>query len=130
MSTFSNNHLGATTATSLTVSGQAVSAQPATLSPASTSQTIDWSLGNCQILSLASGTGDVTVSFLNPKAGGSYIIEIEQHATVPRNVVWPINVKWPSAAVPVISTGANAVDMVSLYYNGTYYRGNYGQDYR
>jgi hypothetical protein len=130
MSTFLNNHLGAATATSLTVAGQAVSAQPAILAPTGMAQTIDWAAGNCQILSLAAATGTVTVSFLNPKAGGSYIIEVEQHLTVPQNITWPINVKWPSATAPTISTGAGAVDMISLYYNGSFYRGNYGQDYR
>lgn len=116
----------------LELPGQSYMAQVTTTTPTGTTATINWNNGNNQVLDLSSATGDVTLTLTNPQAGASYILKIIQHATVAKNVVWPVagTVKWPAGAVPTITTGASAVDMVSLYWDGAAYRANWGGDYK
>ena len=113
----------------LQVHGQSLSVLPAILTPTGTTQTIDWDDGNAQILDLESATGDVTVTLINEKAGGSYIIEIRQDSATPRDIVWPASVLFAGGIVPVISVGANAVDVMSLFFNDVSFLANIGQDF-
>lgn len=64
-----------------------------------------------------------TVSFSNPVIGTTYKFILTQDATGGRTVTWPSNVKWAGGVAPTLSTAANAVDIVTLYYNGTNYYG-------
>ena len=109
--------------------GQVYSALASTLVPTGTTQTVDWSKGNSQVLTLASASGDVTVTMTNPKPGASYILKVIQHATVAKNVIWPGTVLWPDSVLPVISTGASVVDIVSLFWDGAHYYSTIGQNY-
>ena len=81
------------------------------------------------MLSLASATGNVTLTFTNPKAGAVYVLKVTQHATSFKNIVWPAAVKWSGGVLPTISAVANAVDTVVLFYDGTYYYANVSQNY-
>lgn len=95
------------------------------LAPAGTTETVDFNNGNVQFLSLASASGDVTVTFSNPAVGSVYRIWITQGAT-PRNVIWPAAVKWPQGVSPILSTANGAVDLVELYYTtSAVYRGEW-----
>lgn len=111
------------------VEGQIYSDIAATLTPAGTTETIDWDDGNFAVLDLESASGNVTLTLSNPNAGASYIIEIRQDSTVPLDVVWPGAVLWPGGTAPVISVGADAVDEIRLDYNGTSYLGRFDQNY-
>ena len=111
------------------VTGQMYSALPANLVPTGTTQTINWNSANGQTLSLASSTGNVTVTLTNPKSGGVYVLKIIQHATSFKNIVWPASVKWSGGVLPTISAVANAVDTVVLFYDGTNYYANISQNY-
>ena len=96
---------------------------PTTLTPAGTTQAIDWSNGSIQTIDLGSATGDVTLTALsNPLAGGLYRIFVIQGAT-PRDLIWPASVKWPQGQKVILSTTASAVDMIELYFDGTNYYG-------
>lgn len=113
----------------LTISGQAYSIIQATLTPTGTTQTVNWNTGNSQILTLASATGTVTLTFSNPLPGATYVLKIIQHASSAKDITWPATVKWPDGIIPVITTTASAVDIASFFYDGTNYYGNIGQAY-
>lgn len=105
------------------IEGQSYSLYDSTvLAPSGTTQAIDWNNGNSQVLDLESASGDVTLTFANAKTGASYILEVRQDSATPRDINWPADVTWPSASVPIISVAANAVDIFTLWYNGTNYR--------
>lgn len=100
----------------------------ATLTPAGAVQTIDFDTGNIQTLDLSSSSGDVTVTLSNPQAGAVYWIWIIQGA-VDRNVIWPASVKWPQTQSPLLSSGVGKIDLVTLYYTGSTYRGQWELDF-
>jgi hypothetical protein len=126
-----NVGIGTTNPTAdLQVVGQVAINIPSTMTPTGTTQTVDWNSGNVQILSLASATGNVTVTLSNPVAGATYALKVVQHATTARNIVWPAAVKWPGGTAPTITTTANSVDLITLYYDGTVYLGDQGADYK
>jgi len=101
--------------------GQAVAT---TLTPAGTTETVDFDLGMIQTLDLSAATGDVTLTLTNPIAGASYKLWIVQGATF-KNVLFPVNVKWPQAQAPILTDAAGAVDLVELYYTGSEFRGQW-----
>ncbi|MBR9701030.1 hypothetical protein GOV11_04150 [Candidatus Woesearchaeota archaeon] len=94
--------------------------QASTLTPAGTTETLDFDLGNVQIIDLGAATGDVTLTLSNPVQGSLYRIFIIQGATV-RDLVWPASVKWPQGQKILLSTDDDAKDYVTLYYDGTDY---------
>jgi len=98
------------------------------LAPAGTTQTIDWDDGLIQNLSLASASGNVTLTLDNPLTGALYRVQITQGAT-PRTLVWPAAVLWPQGVDPILSTGNGDVDSVWLYFDGTSYFGEWELDY-
>lgn len=100
-----------------------------TLTPTGTTQTVDWTNGSIQRLSLASATGNVTLTITNPVAGVEYRLFIIQGAT-PRNVVWPAACLFPQDQEPILSTTSGYVDSVRLYFDGTNYFGDWENDYR
>jgi hypothetical protein len=116
-------------ASKLQVSGLLANVMPSTMAPAATTQTIDWSTGNIQTVSLASATGNVTLTFSGATAGSALALKVVQGAT-PRNLVWPANVKWPNATAPTITTANGATDLITLFYDGTNYFGAAGQNYQ
>lgn len=125
-----NVGIGTTNPTAkLQVNGQFVTSLPSTMTPTGTTQTIDWSTGNLQTLNLASATGNVTLTFANGVPGAALGIKIIQGST-PRNIVWPASVKWPGGLAPTISTGNGAMDLVTLFFDGTFYLAAAGQNYQ
>jgi hypothetical protein len=95
-------------------------AQATTLTPAGTTQTVNFNDGNNQKITLGSATGNVTVTLSNPQTGGLYKIFLIQGAT-PRTIIWPATVKWPQGIAAILSAANGAVDIVELYYDGTNY---------
>ena len=77
--------------------------------------TLDLSLGNNRRVRLI---GNTTLNFSNMLPGGFYVLEIVQDGTGSRLITWPGAVKWPSGLAPTLSTGANKIDMISMYWNG------------
>ena len=88
--------------------------------------TIDWTLGNKQKTKL---TGNATLTFTDPGGPTSLVYRVVQDATGSRTVTWPATVKWPGGVIPVLSTGANAIDIVAFYFDGTDYYGNFSSNY-
>lgn len=48
---------------------------------------------------------------------------------VARDVIWPAAVKWPGGQKPILSSTNDAVDKVTLYYDGATYRGDWDTNY-
>lgn len=112
----------------LVVSGQAASSQDTETQAASAAHTIDFADGNSTVWDLQAATGNVTLTLSNPVAGASYIIKIIQSSTA-RTVTWPAAVLWPGGTAPTITATTDAIDIVSLYYDGTNYLANFNQAY-
>lgn len=55
----------------------------------------------------------------NMRAGATYIVRFIQDATGNRTITWNAVYKFPGGIDPVLSTGANAVDLISFYCDGT-----------
>jgi hypothetical protein len=113
----------------LHITGQVAVAIPAANIPAATTQVIDWSLGNLQVVNLSSATGNVTLILSNPVSGASYGIKVVQGANA-RNLVWPTEVKWPGGIPYSVSTVSGAVDFVTLFYDGSTYYAAAGKNYQ
>ena len=93
--------------------------------------TVTWNAanGNNGYLELT-GTGR-TLSITNPVAGQTYRVKIKQDNTGNRTITtWPTDVLWPSGNPPVLSTVPGSIDMVTFYYDGTNYYGNYNLAYQ
>lgn len=85
-----------------------------TAANSSTSYTIDLENGNVFEITL---TGNCTFTFSNPPAsgtGGSFTLILKQDATGSRTVTWPGSVDWTLGSAPVLTTTANAVDILSF----------------
>ena len=63
-------------------------------------------------------TGACSLIISGLTAGGTYNLIVKQDATGSRLMTWP-TIKWSAGAAPVLSTAANAIDIVSLIYDGT-----------
>ena len=84
--------------------------------------TIDWAANDeHQKVTL---TDDCTLTFTAPRGVGNHILKVIQDGTGGRTVTWPATVKWAGGTAPTLSTGASAVDLIAIYYDGTnYYSG-------
>jgi hypothetical protein len=116
------------------VDGQITAAQGSmTVNATTNTTTFDCDTGNGQSLDLANATGDITLTFNEAKQGGTYFLKVIQKATSPVNIgTYTIaggTVKWPGGTPPTISTGANEIDTIVFYYDGTDIYGNFAQNY-
>ena len=91
-----------------------------------TADTIDWNSGNKHKSTL---TGNVTYTFTDTPGPSNLIIRIVQDATGGRTVTWPAAVEWEGGTAPTITVTANAIDIISFYYDGTTYYGSFLQDF-
>lgn len=90
-----------------------------------TSITIDWDNWEAQTVTL---TWDCTFTLSNPTNGQTYLLRLVQDATGSRTVTLPASVKSQFGTLN-FSTGANDIDILSLFYNGTDYYANLGKNY-
>jgi hypothetical protein len=107
-----------------TMSGTAVTANsPTSLTDAST---VTWNLGNAYMNASWTFTvhsGSRTLDITNPVAGGTYILRLVQDGTGGEGLTLGTGCTWKvsnggSGAV-TLSTSANAIDILSFYYDGT-----------
>lgn len=90
------------------------------------SKTIDWNNGNKQGIRL---TDNCTLTFTAPAGPTNLMLEVQQDNTGSRTVTWPGAVEWPAGTAPTLTTTAYRTDLISFYYNGTYYFGNSSLNY-
>ncbi|HRP30435.1 MAG TPA: hypothetical protein PKV73_01020, partial [Agriterribacter sp.] len=75
------------------------------------------------------GTGR-TLSITNPTAGHTYTIRIIQGSGGSKTITtWPTGTRWIGGTAPTLSTTAGQMDVITLYYDGSNYYGNYGNNY-
>lgn len=84
--------------------------------------TFNWNSGEIQRTTLTAAT--CTLTFNNPIAGRTYLLQIAQDGTGGRLITWPGTVLWPAGAAPTLTTGANKIDLCSFVFNGTNYLGS------
>ncbi len=88
-----------------------------TITSSSGSATIDWRNGNKATITLAE---DVTLTFTNPSYSCNLVLKVVQDSTGGHSLTLPTGIKW-SGGAPTLTTTANAVDIISFLYDGTYY---------
>lgn len=86
----------------------------------STADTITWATSNFQKSTL---TGNCTFTFTAPNGPTTLILKLTQDGTGSRTVTWPAAVKWSGGTPPTLTTTAGRTDIISFYYDGTYYIG-------
>jgi len=80
---------------------------------------ISWSLTS-GVVSTVTLTGNRVIDNpTNMTNGGTYILNLIQDATGSRTVTWGSAYQWPGGTAPTLTTGANAVDIVSFISDGT-----------
>lgn len=75
---------------------------------------VDFSVAKVQKLTM---TGNITTLTLQGATAGiacGLTLYLVQDATGSRLVTWPASVKWAYGSVPVLSTAANAIDIIVL----------------
>ena len=83
--------------------------------------TIDWRLGNRQKVSLAASNPFFV--FTPPQGPSSLTLIIYYSNAASITATWPGIVKWPSGTAPALSGNTAKIDVVTFYYDGTYYLG-------
>lgn len=99
---------------------------PATLTTAGTTITVNWNTGNAQVIDLQGASGNVTLTLDNPLLGAAYVIKVIQGGTT-RNLLWPAAVKWPGGVAPTISAANDAMDLITMFWDGTNYLATFQQ---
>lgn len=87
--------------------------------------TINWNNAPAQRITLGAST---TISFSNGIAGGVYILRIIQDGAGGAYAPTLNTTLWAGGTAPTITTADDAVDLISLYYDGTNYIGTAIQD--
>ena len=92
----------------------------------STADTIDWTSGQFHKSTM---TGNCTYTFTAPTGPTTLVLKIIQDATGSRLATWPAAVEWSGGTAPTLTTTANAVDIITFYYDGTNYFGFHAGDF-
>lgn len=87
------------------------------------SANIDWTIAQKQVITLTSGT--VALTMTAPPGVSNLLLRIVQDGSGGRFITsWPATIKWAGGAgAPTLSPASGAIDIVSLYWNGTNYFG-------
>lgn len=91
---------------------------PINVVPYNTTTNVYWDSSNVQTITL---TGNTTIEMLNGKSGARYVLIIKQDGTGGRNITWDSDCKFPGGVTPILSTSANAVDLLEFVCDGTNY---------
>ena len=83
-----------------------------------TTKTIDFGAKNFHKVTL---TGNCTFTFTAPSGATTLMLKLVQDGTGSRLATFPASVLWQDGTAPTLSTGAAAVDLISLYWDGTNY---------
>lgn len=85
----------------------------------SSSASIAWNLNTAQV---ANHTMTENTTLANPSnmvSGGTYILRITQHASVPKTLAFDTVYKFPGGTDPVITPTAGAIDIVTFVSDGS-----------
>lgn len=90
---------------------------------------VAWDLDNEQVAEVTLGGNRTLNDPTNMQAGASYILIIKQDPTGARTLSYDSAYKWPDGQVPVLSTGANDIDIFCFVSDGTSMFGSTLQDF-
>jgi len=95
--------------------------------------TIDWNSGQKQLLTL---TADSTVALTAPTVGvANFLLRVIQGGSGGYTITWPTqgtasgNLAWANKTVITLSTAVGAEDLISFYYNGSYWDVSYNNNF-
>lgn len=90
--------------------------------------TIDWRTGNIQLINL---TDTCTFTFTAPPFPCHLTLKIvHANNTTVYPCTWPAAVKWADGTAVTPTVTANAVDIVSFFFDGTNYNAMFGNDFK
>lgn len=100
-----------------------------TISYSVSTTTVNWGSGNKAAMDF--GAGNIgTMAFTDPANPSNMVLKLTQDGTGSRVITaWDADILWTDGVVPTLSTGADAVDIISFYWDGTNYFGAYGLNY-
>jgi hypothetical protein len=67
------------------------------------------------------GSQNETFTFTAPSNPCHMTLILVQDANGSRTVTWPATVKWVGGTAPTLTTDANGVDVIGLFWDGTNY---------
>ncbi len=80
---------------------------------------IAWDAAANQVASVTLAGNRTLANPTNMKDGATYILTVKQDATGSRTLAYGSAYKWPGGTAPVLSTAANAVDILTFVCDGT-----------
>ena len=93
--------------------------------------TITWDTSLGRVATLTLGAAGRTMAAPTNLKVGTYILRVYQDATGSRTITsWNAVFKWTAAVDPVLSTGANKLDIITFFSDGTNLYGSYLPDMR
>lgn len=100
----------------------------ATLTAEDSAGTFEWNL-NTQQVGILTLTGNSTLATpSNQQAGGVYTLVVKQDVTGGHTLTFNPTYKFPGGTAPTITSGTNAVDVLSFVSDGTNLYGSFIQD--
>lgn len=89
------------------------------------SGSVSWNLSNGANSNVTLNS-DAAVTISNPVAGHEYKMVIKQGSGAPNGITdWPDSTLWPGGTPPTLSTAENDLDLITFYYDGTYFYGDF-----
>lgn len=80
---------------------------------------IAWNLASNQVSKVTLAGNRTLDNPTNMVDGGTYVLRVKQDATGSRTLAYGTAYKWPGGTAPVLSTGANALDILTFVSDGT-----------
>jgi hypothetical protein len=90
---------------------------------------IVWDLNKGAFAQVTLGGARALAAPTNMRSGGYYNLIVKQDAAGARTLSYASTYKFPYSTVPIISTGSNAVDILSFVSDGTNMYGSYVQSF-
>lgn len=91
--------------------------------------TITWDVSQGRVATVTLGGSRTMAKPTNLKVG-TYILRVRQDGTGSRTITWNPAFKWTAQTAPVLTTTANAVDVITLFSDGNLLYGSYLPDMR
>ena len=85
--------------------------------------TIAWDVSVAQVAKVTLGGNRTLGAPTNLIDGATYILRVKQDGTGSRTLAYNAVFKWPGGTAPVLSTAANALDILTFVSDGTYLYG-------
>jgi hypothetical protein len=93
--------------------------------------TINWDVALGRVATVTLGAAGRTMAAPTNLKVGTYILRVYQDGTGSRTITtWNSIFKWTAAVAPVLSTGANKLDIITFFSDGTNLYGSYLPDMR